>query len=132
VVDRTFAVPVATNGGGTPGCAPIVPFLNGATAGLDLPISKGDTSVRHARFVLGNLTIFPPGVVVPTTTSTTTTTTTTTTTVAPNTTIAPVRATALPRTGSSSSGPLALVGVALVAGGLALVRPGRKRRTERS
>jgi LPXTG-motif cell wall-anchored protein len=70
--------------------------------------------------------------VIPTTTTTTapaTTTTVTAATVAPTTaappaTVAP--AAELPRTGGSDMGPLALIGAALVAGGLLLVRRSRK------
>jgi LPXTG-motif cell wall-anchored protein len=114
VVDRTFAVPAST--GGT--CA-IQALINGNVVGLDLPIAKGDTTAAHARYIIANLTIFPPGVTV------TTTTTTTTTTVAPVTTTT-VGPTALPRTGSSSL-PLTIFGSALVAGGLAVVLSGRRR-----
>ena len=68
VVDRLFAVPSPTNPDGT--CSNFA--LVGAALGT--PISQGDSSAPHACYILGNLTIFPPGVAAPTTTASTSTT----------------------------------------------------------
>jgi hypothetical protein len=114
VTDTTFNIPAVIATATCPGAA----VINiGAPFPLVLP-----------RSLAQDLDIFPPGVTPPSTTFTTTTTTTTTTvppTVAPITT---VPGPTLANSGSSST-PASLFAVAFIAGGLALMRPGRRRRT---
>jgi LPXTG-motif cell wall-anchored protein len=121
VVDRTFAVPTATDPSGT--CA-LAPAIDGV---LGLPIAAG--SEEPARFILANQTIFPPGAEVPTTTTVPITTPPATQGTAAPATVAPAATDtgALPRTGASSA-PLAALGAVCVVTGIALVGGRRRRR----
>jgi LPXTG-motif cell wall-anchored protein len=111
VSDTTFTIPKITN---PPSTCP-----SSAADTINSAINSSGGSLTE------DLTIFPPGIVVPSTTTTTTSTTTTPVTAAsPSTTAAHPT---LPNTGKSSTFPLGLTGTALVAAGSGFVASTRRR-----